>query len=80
MLQLTQRSLSLWLSVRQSWTESGGFWDIKMWTPSSPDINPMDFSISSNLKRDFSTRYHPNTDSLKAVIQSTWTKLDEKVV
>ena len=80
MLQLTQRSLSLWLSVRRSWTESGGFRDKQMWTPSSPDINPMDFAIWSILERDVSTRYHPNSDLLTAVIQSAWTKLDEKVV
>ena len=80
MVQLTQRCLSLWLSMRRSWTESGGFRDKQIWTPSSPDINPMDFAIWSILERGVSTRYQPTLDSLKAVIQSAWTRLDEKVV
>ena len=41
-----------------------------MWTPSSPDINPIHFAIWSILEPDVSTRYHHNLDSLKAVIQS----------
>ena len=72
MLQLTQWSLSLWLSVRRSWTESEGFRNKQIWTPSSLDISPLDFSISSTIERDVSTRYNPNLDSLKAVIQSAW--------
>ena len=43
MLQLAQRSLSLWLSVRWSLTKSGGFRDKQIWTPSSPNNNTMDF-------------------------------------
>ena len=34
----------------------------------------------SIFEKDLSTRYHPYLDSLRAVIQSDWTKLDEKVV
>ena len=80
MLQLTLWSLSLWLTVRRCWTESGGFRDKQVWTPSSPDINPLDFAIWSILEREVSTRYRPLSNSLKAVILSAWTKLDEKVV
>ena len=72
--------LELVAVVRQSWTDLGEFPDKQMWTLSSPDINPMDFAIWPTLKRDVSTRYLPNLDSLKAVYQSTWSKLDEKVV
>ena len=41
----TQLSLGFWMSVRRSWTESGGFRDKQKWTPSSLDINPIDYAI-----------------------------------
>ena len=78
MFQLRQRSLSLWLSVRRSWTESGGFLDKQMWTPSSPDITPMDLAIWFIFEKDVSTRYYPILDSLEVVIQSAWAKVGRK--
>ena len=38
--------------------------------PSSPDIISMDFAIWSILERDVSTRFYPNLDSLRLVIES----------
>ena len=72
------QSLSLWLSVRRSWTESEAFRDKQMWTPSSPDFNAMFFAVWSILKKDVSTRYHPNLNSLKTVIQVAWAKFGRK--
>ena len=80
MLQLTQRSLILYLSVRRSWVGSGDFRYKQLWTTSSSDFNPKGFAIWSILERDASTRYHPHLDSLTAVIQTARNKLDEKVV
>ena len=41
-LIMLQNKILPWLSVRRSWTESGGWRDKQMWTPSNLYINPMD--------------------------------------
>ena len=57
-----------------------GFGVKQLWQLSSPDINPMDFVIWSILDMDVLTCTPHKMNSLKAAIQSAWTKLNDKVV
>ena len=55
-------------------------WVKQLWPPLSPHINPMGFAVWSIVETDVSTCSHPKMDSLKAAIQSVWTKFNEEVV
>lgn len=48
------------------------FWDRSMWPPSSPDLNPLDFSIWAHLESEACRTSHPNVDALKAAITKAW--------
>ena len=53
-------------NVTQAWCKEHfcGFWDKNMWPPSSPDINPMDFSIWSILESEVSRISHSSVATL----------------
>ena len=44
------------------------YWPKDVWPPSSPDMNPMDFSIWANILPRVNDYQHPNTKSLRAAI------------
>ena len=47
-------------------------WTKDFWPPSSPDLNPLDFSIWAQLEREACPTTHPNINSLKDAITSAW--------
>ncbi|QQP34720.1 Uncharacterized protein FKW44_022702 [Caligus rogercresseyi] len=47
------------------------FWPKNFWPPSSPDLNPLDFSGGAQLRARQRTP-HLNLDSLKATIIKEW--------
>lgn len=51
------------------------FWPSSLWPPSSPDLNPLDYSIWSVLEHATNRVSHPNVDSLKDAIREEWEKL-----
>ncbi|CAP35954.1 Protein CBG18521 [Caenorhabditis briggsae] len=54
-----------------------GYWGKDMWPASSPDLNPLDFSVWGYLEEKVMARSHPNVDSLKAALLKAWDDLDD---
>ncbi|KAG1662924.1 Transposable element Tcb2 transposase [Nymphon striatum] len=69
-------------NVTQQWCKShfSGFWDKNAWVPSSPDINPMDFTIWSILESDVSRVSDQNVTALKKALVASWDLLNEEGV
>ena len=51
------------------------YWEKTMWPASSPDLNPLDFSIWSKIQAEACATSHPNLESLKASIRSAWANM-----
>ena len=51
-----------------------------MLSPSSPNVNPMDFAIWSILERDVCATPHSSTADLKLVLETAWANLSEDVM
>ena len=51
-------------------------WRKEMWTPQSPDLNPLDYGVWSVLQDDVQADSHPNLESLKARIVAAWEALE----
>jgi hypothetical protein len=51
------------------------FWPKEFWPPSSPDLNPLDFSVRAFVARRACKDPHPNLDSLKAAITAAWSSM-----
>lgn len=51
----------------QQWLETNvpGFISVDEWPPSSPDLNPLDYSLWTELELRVCRKPHPNLDSLK---------------
>lgn len=66
----------------QAWCRENfsGFWDKDLWPPSSPDINPMDFSIRSILESRACAKPHANREALKRSLEREWAKISEETV
>lgn len=47
----------------------------ELWPPSSPDLNPMDYSVWSYLESKVCRINHANVDALKSAIQKEWDKM-----
>jgi transposase len=57
------------------------FWDKGTWPPSSPDLNPLDFSIWNELVRKACEKPHSNLQALKNSINRTWERdIDEEFI
>ena len=69
-------------NVSQKWCKEHfqGFWDKNMWPPSSPDINPMDFSIWSILESDVSKISYSSVTALKQALATAWSNVDQETV
>ncbi|CAO4363115.1 unnamed protein product [Caenorhabditis nigoni] len=52
-----------------------GYWDKDMWPASSPDLNPLDFSVWGFLDKVMA-HSHPNLESLKRALLKAWDDLD----
>ena len=49
-----------------------------MWPPSSPDLNPMDFSVWFILETETCSSSHDNVDALKSSLVKAWAKMPQK--
>ena len=66
----------------QEWCKRNvtGFWPKELWSPSSPDLNPMDFAIRSILERKACSSNDPNIGTLKNRLKICWNKISEETV
>ncbi|EFO95902.1 hypothetical protein CRE_17595 [Caenorhabditis remanei] len=53
-----------------------GYWGKDMWPASSPDLNPMDFSVWGYLESKISGTSYNTVDALKAALQKAWDEID----
>lgn len=62
----------------QDWCKQNlpDFIDFNQWPPSSPDLNPMDYSVWSVLESKACSKAHSSIDSLKKSLQKAWDDLD----
>jgi inhibitor of nuclear factor kappa-B kinase subunit alpha len=66
----------------QKWLKDNlkAFWPKEMWPPSSPDLNPLDFSVWDYVARRACKTSHANLDSLKAAITAAWSSMTPEYV
>ncbi|XP_076067677.1 uncharacterized protein LOC143040467 [Oratosquilla oratoria] len=69
-------------NIVQKWCKENmaGFWPKELWPPSSPDLNPMDFSIWSILEREACCSNHANIETLKVKLRSCWDKISPETI
>ena len=53
---------------------------VSLWLPSSPDLNPLDYSIWGVLENKRNANSHPNIASLKIAIEKEWHKISEEFI
>ena len=65
----------------QAWCKNNfkSFWSKKLWLPSSPDLNPMDFGVWSILERKTCAVSHSNVEKLKKLKES-WAKIESETI
>ncbi len=51
-----------------------------MWPPSSPDLNPMDFSLWSILEQRACAKSHKSVVALKISLKKAWAKIPKEVI
>ncbi|QQP50600.1 Uncharacterized protein FKW44_011649, partial [Caligus rogercresseyi] len=56
------------------------FWPANMWPSSSPDLNPLDFSVWSVLKGTTNETSHPNLKALQQAIREAWDDISEEYI
>lgn len=68
--------------IVQKWCKSKipDFISTSEWPPSSPDLNPLDYSIWEFLESKVNSKRHTTLESLKASIQREWDNLPMKTV
>lgn len=66
----------------QEWCKKNmaGFWSKELWPPSSPDLNPMDFSIWSILESKACSSNHSNVNALKQKLTTCWEEISEETI
>lgn len=63
--------------ITQKWLEEHlNFWPKEVWPPSSPDLNPLDFSIWAKVQAQSCKQQHPNLGKLKSSVFRAWAGLD----
>ena len=69
-------------NTTQTWCKRNlpDFISTSEWPPSSPDLNPLDYSIWDILEARVNTRRHTSLESLKATLLKEWEKLSMKDV
>ena len=50
------------------------------WPPSSPDLNPLDFSLWSILESNTCAKSHKNIESLKKSLTEEWAKIPQQTM
>ena len=68
--------------ITQDWcrAEIPDFIQSSEWPPSSPDLNPLDYSIWGILEARVNAVQHPSLDSLKKHLRAEWRKLTLSIV
>ena len=68
--------------VTQTWCENNcPAWITKEeWPPSSPDLNPLDYSSWSILENEACSKPGPCIEALKLKLMKTWEKIPMKIV
>ena len=56
------------------------FWDKMMWPPSSPDLNPLDFSIWARLETEACRTSRVSVDALRAAVTKSWGNLSPEYI
>jgi len=66
----------------QEWlaTNLSGFWAKDMWPPSSPDLNPLDYSVWGVLEAKACKTSHPSVEALKVSIAKNWRTLSKDYI
>ena len=50
------------------------------WLSSSPDLNPMDYSVRALLESKANAKAHKNLESLKKALQKAWNELNNETL
>lgn len=56
------------------------FWPSDFWPPSSPDLNPLDYSIWARMEAEACRTPHKNVAELKAAVDQAWANMDEMYI
>ena len=69
-------------NINQSWrrTKISDFTSKVEWPPSSPDLNPMDFSLWSILETKACAKSHKSVDSLKKSLLKEWSRIPQETM
>lgn len=59
---------------------SSGFWSKDLWPPSSPNLNPLDFSIWTHVEREACATPHSNVAELKAAVEASWASMTKDYI
>lgn len=54
---------------------SGGFWSKEVWPPNSPNLNPLDYFVWSNVESKACAIYHSNVEALKTSVEEEWNNM-----
>ncbi len=54
---------------------SRGFWSKKMWSPSSPNLNPLDYHIWQHIEKKACATSHSNVANLKTSVDREWNSM-----
>ena len=57
-----------------------GFWPNELWSPSSPDLNPMNFALWSILESKTCSSNHLNIGALNNKLKACWDEISEETV
>ena len=57
-----------------------GFWSKDLWPPSSPDANPLDYSVWTEVERKACKVRHRNVAELKRDVDAAWMGLEKDYV
>ena len=59
-------NLLIWAEMTQTFPRDNfRFWSKEKWSPCSPDLNPMDFSVWTLLEKNTSCNPHKSVEELK---------------
>ncbi len=65
----------------QNWLkENINFWPKDVWPPSSPDLNPLDFSLWVYVQSKACDHQHPNIGNLKSAVSVAWSNMEASYV
>jgi len=70
----TAKSVQKWLR------ENLNFWSKEMWPPSSPDLNPLDFSIWAYVQAKACKSQHPNLEAMRIAVSKVWNNMSSSYI